>query len=261
MPDWTLITGASTGIGAEFARLAARESRKIILTARSEEKLSALRQELIGAGAVEVVTITADLSREGEAERLWQEATRGRRIERLVNNAGLGRNGAFGSEDSGGWERERQVIAVNITALTRLMTLAIPHMREAGRGQILNVASLAGFMPGPQMAVYHASKAYVLSLSEAAASELEDSGITVTALCPGPVRSEFFDRAEMTSTPIARQSNIPGPAPVARAGWDAVNAGMRVCVPGGMNRTAALATRLLPRPLAARLAGRMLARR
>ncbi|MEP6065406.1 MAG: SDR family NAD(P)-dependent oxidoreductase, partial [Paracoccaceae bacterium] len=177
MSKFTLITGASEGLGVEFARIAAREGHSLILTARSEDKLNALAADLRTDG-IDVLVIPADLSQDGEAERLWSAATEGRQVDVLVNNAGLGYNGPFDAED--GWSRELNSINVNLVALTRLMKLAVPHMTSQDSARILNVASVAGVMPGPNMAVYHATKAYVLSLSQAVAEELRGTNVTVT---------------------------------------------------------------------------------
>lgn len=252
MSDWTLITGASEGLGVEFARIAAAEGQPMILTARSEDKLEALARELRQKGA-EVVVIPADLSRPEEAERLWQAATADRHIGFLINNAGLGRNDPFGTAE--GWDREAASIEVNVTALTRLMKLALPPMQARGAGRILNVASTAAFLPGPNMAVYHASKAFVLSLSEAVAHELRGTGVTVTALCPGATRTNFFTDADMHGVRLLKLSPPAAADTVARTGWDGAMAGRRVVVPGLMNKLAAQMPRLLPRRVVTALTG------
>lgn len=253
--SWVLVTGASDGLGREFARLAAAEGRRVILSARSEDRLRALSAEL----GVEALVIPADLAREGEAERLWAEASAGREVGVLVNNAGLGRNGAFA--DPEGWAREAESVAVNVVAATVLMKRAAVAMAARGEGRILNVASVAGFVPGPNMAVYHATKAYLLSLSEAAAEELAPRGVTVTALCPGATATEFF-RADAShgSTRLTR-GRLADARTVAEAGWWGLKEGRRVVVPGAGNRLAALLPRLLPRATVAGVTGRLLARR
>ena len=250
---WTLITGASSGLGAEFARIAARGGRRLILSARSEDKLEALAAEL--SGRLEVVVIPADLSRPGAAERLWREASEGRRIEILVNNAGLGLQRRFGD---GGTDEVETLVAVNVSAATILMQAAVAHMRREGAGHIMNVASVAAFIPGPGMAVYHATKAYLLSLSDAVSSELsaEESDVTVTALCPGPVDTGFFEAAGMEASGPSGPMRPARARDVAQAGWEAMLAGRKTVVPGGMTRIAALAGRVLPRGLTARIAGR-----
>ncbi|MEO0503096.1 MAG: SDR family NAD(P)-dependent oxidoreductase, partial [Pseudomonadota bacterium] len=152
MAAYTLITGASEGLGVEFARIAAKEGRNMILAARSADKLEAVASEL-RSDAVDIVVIPADLSDLAEVDRLWTEASDGREIDVLVNNAGLGYNGDFA--DGQGWARELSSINVNMLALTRLMKLAVPHMQTLPKARILNVASVASFTPGPNMAVYH----------------------------------------------------------------------------------------------------------
>lgn len=254
---WTLITGASSGLGVEFARIAARGGRRLILSARSEDKLEALAVEL--RERVEVVVIPADLARPGAAERLWREAFEGRRIEILVNNAGLGLQRRFGD---GGTEEVENLVAVNVSAATVLMQAAVAHMRKEGAGHIMNVASVAAFIPGPGMAVYHATKAYLLSLSDAVSSELsgEDSDVTVTALCPGPVDTGFFEAAGMPSNGPSGPMRPARARDVAQAGWEAMLAGRQTVVPGGMTRVAAFAGRVLPRGLTARIARRAYSR-
>jgi short-subunit dehydrogenase len=251
---WALITGASEGLGREFAKLAAKDGHDLILTARSKDKLNALAEEMRALGR-EVVVIPADLSDTKAPDMLWDAATKGREIGILVNNAGLGRNGHF---SDGGWDREQDSIQVNVMALTALMKKAIPHMIAAGRGRILNVASVAGFLPGPNMAIYHASKAFVLSLSEAVAEELSGGPVTVTVLCPGPTATEFFNAADMNSARLLKMSKPMKASDVAEAGWLAARVGTRVVVPGAQNKASVLMARLSPRSLTAKLAGRMM---
>jgi short-subunit dehydrogenase len=245
MENWTLITGASEGLGAEFARIAAKGGRNIILTARSEDKLNMLANDL-RAGGVKVVVIPADLNDLAEVERLWTTAVEGRTIDFLVNNAGLGRNGPFVDD---GWERELASINVNILALTRMMKLAVAHMSENGSGRILNVASTAAFLPGPNMAIYHATKAYVLSLSEAVAEELRGSRVTITALCPGATATSFFDAADMHDVRILKMGLVGDAHQVAKAGWAKALGGGRISVPGLVNKIFAFFPRVAPRSL------------
>lgn len=261
--EWTLVTGASEGIGKEFARIAASKGRPVILAARSEDKLKALADELEKDHGVETAVIVADLAEPKGAKKLWTAATKGkRRIDFLINNAGLGRNGAFDdAETFGGWEREATSIQVNVVALTELCKLAVPHLKEAERGRILNVASVAGFMPGPGMAVYNATKAYVLNLSQALQAELEDSDVSVTALCPGATESNFFSDAEMKS---ARVTSIGGKLPTAKEvaleGWNAAIRGQAAHVPGFKNKIAVWTSKLLPAPAVAAIGKYMLER-
>lgn len=244
MKNWTLITGASEGLGVEFARLAAAEGRNLILTARSKDKLNALAEEL-RSDTVEAVVIPADLNDLKQAEKMWAKASENRRIDIVINNAGLGRHGHF--DDADGWERELTTINVNITALSLLMKRAIAHMHKNGGGRVMNLASTAAFMPGPNMAVYHATKAYVLSLSEAVAEELRGTGITITAVCPGATTTAFFDAADMRGIRLLKMGKPMAAAPVARTAWNAMLKGRRVIVTGLMNKISAFLPRISPR--------------
>ncbi|MGJ8628328.1 MAG: SDR family NAD(P)-dependent oxidoreductase [Sulfitobacter sp.] len=248
MTKWTLITGASEGLGVEFAKIAAREGRNLILTARSEAKLNALAAELRDGGT-QVVVIPADLNDSAEVHRLWTEASTDREIDVLVNNAGLGRNGPFAqdSDNDADWARELSSMNVNMTALTRLMKLAIAQMQAADGGRILNVASTAAFLPGPNMAVYHATKAFVLYLSEAVAFELRGSGVSVSALCPGATQTNFFNDADMHGIRLLKIAPPARADKVAQIGWDGMLRGKAVIVPGLMNKIFAFMPRLSPR--------------
>lgn len=257
-PDgWALVTGASEGLGREFALIAARAGHPVILSARQEDKLNALAEEIRSRHGVRAEVIAADLSVAGEAERLWDRAAQGRRIAVLVNNAGLGINGRFESTECG---REDASVAVNVVAATVLMKRAVQAMRAADGGRILNVGSTAGFMPGPEMAVYHATKAYLLSLSEAVAEELRGTGVTVTVLCPGATATRFAGAAGMEDIPLFTLM-APAKAPaVAEAGWRAMERGQRIRVTGAINKLFAAGPRFAPRWLVTRIARIVLAR-
>ncbi|MEP2891218.1 SDR family NAD(P)-dependent oxidoreductase [Tateyamaria sp.] len=250
MATWTLITGASEGLGVEFALLAAKEKRNVILAARSKDKLNAVAEQVRAHGG-EALVIPADLSNMTEVERLWAEATDGREINVLVNNAGLGSNGDFATGQN--WERELSSINVNMLALTRLMKLAIAHMQTLEKGHILNVASVAGFTPGPNMAVYHATKAYVLSLSEAVAEEMRGSNVTISALCPGATQTNFFNEADMHNVRLLKIAKPMDAAAVAKQGWQGALIGKRIIVPGLMNKAFAFLPRITPRALTTRV--------
>lgn len=250
MDTFTLITGASEGIGKELAKCAAKDGRNVILAARSEDKLTALAAELSEKYNIEAVVIVADLSKLSESERLWTEATSDQTVDVLVNNAGLGRNGAFAE---GGWDRELTSINVNLVTATDLMKRAVAHMSEQGKGRILNVSSAAGFMAGPGMAVYHATKAYLLLLSEAVAEELRGTDITITALCPGATSTEFQTEADMHNVRLIKYGLVADAADVADQGWTAMRGGKRVLVPGFVNKVLAFAPRLLPRGILSRI--------
>jgi len=243
----TLITGASAGLGVEFARQCVARGDEVILVARRKDRLNALAAEL---GKAQV--ISADLSKPKAAAELLKEI-RSRRlwVRTLINNAGFGLRGRF---DALPLDRQLEMIDLNIRSLTALAHAVIDDMRAHGGGSILNVASTAAFQPGPNMAVYFATKAYVLSFTEALHEEWKDRGIKVSALCPGPTRTEFgdvagiktlgqFDRLAMDATPVVR------------AGLDGLDANRAVVIPGAMNKAGAWSTRFAPRSMVRKIAG------
>ena len=244
----TLITGASAGLGAEFARQLSGSGVPLALVARRRDKLDALARELGG----DVHVFAADLAEPDAAERLLAEVkAAGLRVATLINNAGMGLGGAFAWQDP---ERLLAMIDLNIRALTALCRAVLPDMLARKSGAILNVASTAAFQPGPNMAVYYASKAYVLSFTEALHQELQGSGIRVTALCPGPTQTEFFDVAEVTGI-IPRMAVRAGP--VVAAGLRGLARGKAIVVPGVTNKLMAQAHRLMPRGLMRRVMARV----
>lgn len=241
-----LITGASGGIGLDLAREYARHGFDLVLTARSEGKLEQAAAELRGLGA-QAQTVALDLGVAGAPQRLMDElAARGVQLDVLVNNAGFANHGPFAEAKL---EQELGLIELNITSLTALTRLALPGMLGRGRGRILNVASTAAFLPGPLMATYYASKAYVLSFSEALAEELHGSGVAVTALCPGPTHSGFQERAGMQGSRLLRLGApaMMTSAQVARAGFEGSVRGARVVIPGLVNQLQAVSLRFTPR--------------
>ncbi|MDN5786005.1 SDR family oxidoreductase [Pseudorhodobacter sp.] len=259
MAIWALITGASEGLGREFAILAAKAGFDVILTARQEDKLQNLAHELQRAYHVSTLVLPADLSDPEAVEQLWLDASAGRQIGVLVNNAGLGRNGSFADETN--WPREAASISVNIVAASILMKRAVAHMVGHGSGRVLNVASTAAFMAGPNMAVYHATKAYLLSLSEAVATELRGSGVTVTALCPGATDTDFFAADEAVKATLITKMGLASAETVAASGWTAMEKGKRVDVPGIANKVFATLPRFAPRSFVAWTAAQFLKRR
>ncbi len=254
-----LVTGASSGIGRELARAAAADGFDVVLVARNRGALEALAAELRAAHGVEARVLVADLAGPRAAAEIFA-ATEGAgvRVDALVNDAGVGWWGRFHELDP---EGEMRTVRVNVAALTHLCALFLPAMVRRGSGRVLNVASTAGFQPGPMMATYYASKAYVLSLSEALAAELAGTGVTVTVLCPGPTRSDFQRRAGMEGIRLA--SGLPvmqSCATVARAGWRGMRRGRRVVVPGLLNKLLVQSVRLGSRRLVTAVAGRLNAR-
>lgn len=247
-----LITGASAGIGAELAREFAAPGALLVLTARREERLRELALTLTPMGArCEVIAL--DLAEPGAATRLVRELeTRGIHVDVLVNNAGWGQLVAFAEQDP---SHAAAMIQVNVSALTELTRLLLPGMLARGRGRVLNVASTAAFVPGPMMAVYYATKAYVLSFSVALAEEVRGTGVTVTALCPGPTTTEFQEVAGMTGARVmsTRMLAVMEARPVAVIGARAARAGRGIAVAGRINQLSVFAARFAPRWLLARI--------
>lgn len=251
MKDTALVTGASSGIGEDLARLIAAGGRNVVLLARSADKLQALAGQLSAAHGIDATVVAADLGDPGATAQVVRTLTaRGITIDMLVNNAGFGTAGAFAA---GAPDEQLGMLQVNVAALTALTRAFLPGMLERKRGRILNVASTAAFQPGPFMAVYYASKAYVLSLSEALAEEVAGSGVTVTCLCPGPTRTGFQDRAQIEKSRLFKLSRPMRAADVAKAGYDAMLAGRRIVVPGLMNKVGAQAVRVSPRAIVVKL--------
>jgi short-subunit dehydrogenase len=250
---WTLVTGASSGIGAELARVFAQRGYALVLTARRRERLEALASELRGGGA-HVEVIASDLTDPAAPARLIQEVDAlGIVLHTLVNNAGFGLRGKFATLP---YERQMAMVELNVTALTRLCGLVLPRLVARRAGGMLNVASTAAFQAGPNMAVYYATKAYVLSLSEALHEEAKPHGVTVTALCPGPTATEFAQHADLEMSRLFKFGAM-APDEVARAGVDGYEAGKAVVIPGTTNRLGAWGAQLAPRAVVRRIAGRL----
>jgi len=239
-----LITGASSGIGLELARICASHRHDVVLVARRRDALAALAQEVEALG-VRAHVIPIDLSAPGAAASVAAQVSQlGLQIEGLVNNAGYGLFGPFVETSL---DEELAMIQVNIVALTELTKRLLPAMVARRSGRIMNLASTAAFVPGPLMAVYYASKAYVLSFSEALAEELRDSGVTVTALCPGPTASGFQAAARNEESKLVAGRKLPTSREVAEAGYRAMMAGKQVEIPGLTNKVVAFIPRIFPR--------------
>jgi len=242
-----LITGASNGIGLELARVHASKGDDLVLTARNKSKLDELKSELESKHQIKVYTIGKDLALPESARELYDETTRlGIRIDYLINNAGFGDFGMFAERD---WEKQHQMIELNITALTQLTKLYLKDMIARGSGKIMNVASTAAFQPGPLMAVYYATKAYVLHFSEAVANEVRNKGVTITALCPGPTESGFQSAASMEESRLFKGKKIPSSKSVAEYGYHAMMKGQAVAIHGIMNNILAFFVRFTPRAI------------
>ena len=234
----TLVTGASAGLGVHFARQSRRRGDELVLVARRRDRLEALAAEL---GSAHV--IAADLAEPGAPERLLAEVVGlGFEVDTLINNAGFGDAGPFVEAPP---ERLLEMIDLNVRALTQLTRLVLPGMVARRRGAVLNVASTAAFQAGPNMAVYYAGKAYVLSFTEAVHQEMKGKGVKVTALCPGPTATEFFDVAGSPDGRLAKMATDP--VAVVRAGLDGLAKNKAIVVPGLMNKIGSQSSRFLPR--------------
>jgi uncharacterized protein len=247
MSQTALVTGASGGIGEDLARELAARQYNLVLVARSADKLEALGQELRQKYGIESTNIAMDLSTPDAAERLTRELeTRNLRIDVLINNAGFADYGEFWILEA---NKTAQMLHLNITTLTMLSRALLPGMVARKKGRIMNVASTAAFMPGPLMSVYYASKNYVLAFSEGLSEELSGTGVTVTALCPGPVETGFQARAAMQNSKLLKNPMNPvmTSQAVAKQGIAALERGQRVIIPGTMNQILAMVPRWVPR--------------
>jgi short-subunit dehydrogenase len=247
-----LITGASSGIGYELARVCAANQHDLILIARREERLIDLKGKLESAHGVQVWTYQGDLTNPDTRQQFfdWAQGL-GQPLYALVNNAGFGDVVAFAESD---WGKQDSMLQLNVVALTHLTRLFLPGMVERKQGRILNVASTAAFLPGPYMAVYYATKAYVLSFTSAIAGEIEGTGVTATTLCPGPTESEFQERADMGEAKMVKGQKLPTSAEVAEYGYKAMMDGEDIAVHGLSNKLLSFATRFLPRKQLANVA-------
>ena len=244
-----LITGASGGIGFELARRFARGGCKLILISRSKEKLEQNAAEIRRESGAEVSILAKDLSKPGApAEIFWELSERMMPVDILVNNAGAGVYGFFKDTDL---SRETDIIELNVTALTQMCKLFLPSMMKRRNGKILNVASTAAFQAGPLMAVYFATKAYVLSFTEAIANELKGTGVSASVLCPGPTASDFQTAAGIDRDIKLFKLTMMGAAEVADAGYRGLMKGKTIIIPGVINKTIPFWGRLLPRKLLA----------
>jgi uncharacterized protein len=245
-----LITGASSGIGAELAKLCAADGYDVVLVARQRAALEDLAFSLSQAHGVAARAVIADLADTAAARAVFDSASA---VDILINNAGFGLRGAFAETD---WETEARMIQVNVTALAYLTKLYLPGMIARRSGRILNVASTAAFVPGPFMAMYYATKAFVFSFSLAIANELQGTGVTLTVLCPGPTRTNFFETAGTSNTNIVKGPWMSA-ASVAREGYDAMMAGRAEIIAGSRNRWMIWGARFAPRRMLAGIARRL----
>ncbi len=246
-----LITGGSVGIGLELARQFAAHGHDLILVARHLDALEAAAGTLEGRYGIRVTVIPSDLADADSPQRLYDAVlAEGIDVQYLVNNAGFGLGGEFAETDV---YTELDMIQVNIASLVHLTKLFMQPMLKRKSGGILNVASVASFQPGPLIAVYYASKAFVLSFSEAIAEELRNSGVTVTCLCPGPTATNFADTAGITNSRMMTQLRVENAEDVARTGYSALMKGDRVALTTMRNKVMVMSERFAPRTLVAKL--------
>lgn len=256
MKKWVLITGGSSGIGLELAKVFARDGFSLVLVARHEDRLQEIAKQFFATG-VETKIIAADLSEKNSPAEIFKQLRRENIfVSVLVNNAGFGRQNAFAKTSL---PEQLEMIEVNVASLVHLTHLFVQPMLARSEGKILNVASTASFQPGPFMSVYYASKAFVFSFSYALAIELEKSGITVTALCPGPTDTEFQKRAGRFHSQKALHFWMMTAEEVAVAGYRGLGKGKRVVIPGILNKLGFLFAKFLPVKIPANVARRVIA--
>jgi uncharacterized protein len=243
-----LITGASSGIGLEFAKTMAADNNNLVLVARNEAKLNELAIELKTKYGISVKVIAADLSKMDEVQKVYDTCkSENIQIDYLVNNAGMGDFGFFVERN---WDMQEQMIDVNVKSLTKMCRLFIPDMVNRKSGKVLNVASTASFQPGPTMAVYYATKSYVLFFSEAIYNELQGTGVSVTCLCPGPTESGFKEVASLEESNLFKGKKLPTSKKVAEFGYKAMMKNKMTVIHGFMNTLMATSIRFTPRKIA-----------
>ena len=242
--DRVLITGASSGLGLELARVFARHGHPLIITATVESELAIVARELTNTFGAEVLFVAQNLLKPQAAAQLFSAIQAKRlRIGMLVNNAGIGHKGAFIRQSL---SQQMEMIHLNIESVVAMTRLFLPDMIARGEGRILNVASTTGYLPAPLMAVYHASKAFVLSFSESVSTEIKETGVTVTTLCPGANDNDFFARADAIESVAFQKANVLSPQTVAEEGYDAMMKGERVRMAGGLNKAMVFSSRFVP---------------
>jgi hypothetical protein len=247
-----LVTGASSGIGETFARMLAQRGSDLILVARSENKLNVLAYELAQQYSINTYVIATDLGREGAAHTVWEQAQqRGLAVDLLINNAGFAMHGSFDTLDAA---RDHQQVMLNVAAVVDLTHEFLPAMLARGDGAIINVASTAAFQPLPYMAVYGATKAFVVSFSEALWAEYQGRGVRVLALCPGATDTPFFEVVGAQEAVVGQKLS---PEYVVQVALDALEAGKSYVIPGTQHYLLAQVPRFVPRSLAARIVARL----
>jgi uncharacterized protein len=256
-----LLTGPTSGIGFELAKNIARDNLGLILVGRNQTKLDDTKKKLAKIYDIFIETICVDLSEQLAAQEIMKQFTilqkknkNSLQIQYLINNAGVGDFAEFAKSDS---SKIHQLMMCNMVTLTELTREVLPLMKAQKFGRIMNVASTAAFLPGPLMAVYYASKAFVLSFTEALSEELRGSAVTITALCPGPTKSGFQKTANLSGSKLFKVSPIMTADEVAGVGYDGMKRKKRIVIPGFYNKITALTPRILPRGLVTRLVKRI----
>lgn len=257
MQKTTLITGASKGIGKELANIFAENNCNLVLVARSGDKLKSLKEQLETQYPISVEIIEQDLSITGAAEELYQRVkSKGLTVDFLVNNAGFGDYGLFADTP---FEVYQEMITLNVISLTHLTHLFVQEWRQSNRkGKILNISSTAAYQPGPMMAVYFATKAFVLHFSEAVGNELKKNHITITTLCPGPTTTHFGEVSKMNASQLVKNVKIANAREVAQLGYKSMMKGKPVVIHGAMNKLAPFAIRFIPRNWVTKLSAKVM---
>ncbi|MEO8663889.1 MAG: SDR family oxidoreductase [Ignavibacteria bacterium] len=254
MSNTALITGASSGIGLELARKFASDNYDLVLVARRRDNLQKISEELANSFGVKIKIIVKDLSKDNSAREIFDETkSENITVNILINNAGFGSYGAFAGADP---DTDNEMIRVNIASLVILTKLFLKEMLIRNSGRIMNVASIAAFQPGPNMALYYATKAFVLSFSEAVAEEISGSKVTITCLCPGPTKTGFQERAGTNKIKLADKKSavIMSAQKVASIGYNGLMKGKRIIIPGKINWLVANSLRFAPRKLVTKVA-------
>jgi short-subunit dehydrogenase len=247
MKNYALITGASGGIGFDLAKLLAKDKHNLVLIARSEDKLKEIKSSFEKDHGINILIITVDLSVPESASKVFDELEKQDiHIDILINNAGFGDFGIFAECD---WQKQEQMINLNILALTKLTRLFLPAMIKLGNGRIMNVASTAAFQPGPLMSVYYATKAFVLSFTYAIANEIKGTGVKITALCPGPTDTGFVSAASLEGSKLFKTFKPKTSSDVALFGYKRMMKGKLLAIPGAMNKLMVWSIRFTPRKL------------
>lgn len=246
---YALITGATSGIGYELAKLFAKDGYNLVIVSRNEDNLQTTSNELSSANGIEVVTISKDLSQPKAPLELYEEVkAKGIQVDVLVNDAAQGQYGLFVETDI---QRELEIVHLNIGAYLILTKMFLKDMVARNDGKILQVASIGGKLPGPYQSVYHATKAFIVSHSESLANELKDTGVTITALLPGPTDTDFFNKAEMEDTKMVQEGSLSDPAKVAKDGYEALMSGKSEIISGLKNKFQVGMSHVLPEAMVA----------